>query len=74
MIARTLVVLALAAALALVAGRLTDRWDGLGPAQAVLAIGPLLMAVLVLVAYPETVHRELEELNPIDRPGDLSRA
>jgi MFS family permease len=50
-----------------VAGRLTDRWDGLGPALAVLAIGPLLMAVLVLVSYPETVHRELEELNPEDR-------
>jgi hypothetical protein len=25
------------------------------------------MAVLVLVAYPETAHRELEELNPEDR-------
>ena len=31
-----------------------------------LAIGPLLMAVLVLVAYPETAHRELEDLNPED--------
>ena len=30
-------------------------------------IGPLLMAVLVLVAYPETAHRELEELNPEDQ-------
>jgi MFS family permease len=50
-----------------VAGRLSDHWDGLGPALAVLAIGPLLMAVLVLVSYPETVHRELEELNPEDR-------
>ena len=40
-----------------------------GPALAVLAIGPLLMAVLVLVAYPETAHRELEELNPEDRIG-----
>ena len=30
-------------------GCLSDRWDGLGPALAVLAIGPLLMAVLVLV-------------------------
>jgi MFS family permease len=49
------------------AGRLADRWDGLGPALTVLAIGPLLMAVLVLVAYPETAHRELEELNPEDQ-------
>jgi MFS family permease len=50
----------------LVAGYLSDRWNGLGPALAVLSIGPALMAVLVLVAYPETAHRELEELNPED--------
>jgi MFS family permease len=52
----------------LVAGYLSERWDGLGPALAVLSVGPALMAILVLVAYPETVHRELEELNPEDRP------
>jgi MFS family permease len=51
----------------LVAGYLSDRWGGLGPALAVLSVGPALMAVLVLVAYPETAHRELEELNPEDR-------
>jgi len=50
-----------------IAGALSDRWNGLGPALALLAIGPLLMAVLVLVKYPETVHRELEDLNPEDR-------
>ena len=38
-----------------------------GSRAAVLAIGPLLMAALVLLRYPETVHRELEELNPEDR-------
>ena len=50
-----------------IAGALSDRWNGLGPALALLSIGPLLMAVLVLVKYPETVHRELEDLNPEDR-------
>ena len=50
----------------LAAGVLSDRWNGLGPALSVLAVGPLLMAVLVLVAYPETAHRELEEINPED--------
>ena len=32
------------------------------------------MAVLVLVAYPETAHRELEDINPEDRidpPGAI---
>jgi MFS family permease len=38
----------------------------LAPILALLAVGPLLLAVLVLVAYPETAHRELEELNPED--------
>lgn len=49
------------------AGYLSDRWDGLGPALALLSVGPLLMAALVLVAYPETAHRELEDLNPEDQ-------
>jgi len=51
------------------AGYLSDRWNGLGPALAVLAVGPLLMAGLVLAAYPETAHLELEDINPEDRLG-----
>ncbi len=51
----------------LLAGWLADRWGTLGPGLALLAIGPLLMAVLVVVAYPETAHQELEDLNPEDR-------
>ncbi|HEX4978737.1 MAG TPA: MFS transporter, partial [Acidimicrobiales bacterium] len=42
------------------------RQDRLAPVIALLALGPLLVAVLVLVAYPETAHLELEELNPED--------
>ncbi len=51
----------------LVAGQLSEAWDGLGPAISVLAIGPVLLAVLILTKYPETAHLELEEINP----GDL---
>ncbi|MEA2826067.1 MAG: hypothetical protein QOG43_506 [Actinomycetota bacterium] len=50
------------------AGVMSDHLGSIGPAMAILAVGPLLLAVLVLVAYPETAHRELEELNPEDRP------
>lgn len=50
------------------AGALADRLGGLGPALAILALGPALLVVLVALAYPETAQRELEELNPEDRP------
>jgi hypothetical protein len=39
---------------------------GLGKALAVLSIGPLLVAALVMLAYPETAHLELEQINPTD--------
>jgi hypothetical protein len=39
---------------------------GLGKALAVLAIGPLALAILVLRWFPETAHVELETLNPDD--------
>jgi MFS family permease len=52
----------------LAAGHLADRLDGIGPALAVLSLGPAVLVVLVLAAYPETAHRELEELNPQDAP------
>ena len=55
----------------LVAGRLSDALDGrLGPALALLAVGPVIVAVLVLWKYPETAGQELEELNPEDRQAD----
>ena len=55
-----------AAGLAL-AGALGEHFDRLGPAMSILAVGPLLVAILIVVAYPETAGRELEELNPEDR-------
>lgn len=50
----------------LVVGSLSDRDGGIGAAMPVVAVGPALLALLILVAYPETAHRELEELNPED--------
>ena len=52
----------------LLAGWMADRLGGLGPAMAVLAVGPLILVVLVLTLFPETAGRELEDLNPEDRP------
>ena len=51
----------------LAAGWLADRFDALGPAMAILAVGPALLVLLVALWYPETAHRELEDLNPSDR-------
>jgi MFS family permease len=48
------------------AGALADHFGRIGPALAMLGLGPLLLAALVVVAYPETAGRELEELNPED--------
>lgn len=56
-----------AAAGVLAGGFLSDELGALGRAMAVLAIGPILVAVLVVTAFPETAHRELEDLNPEDR-------
>ena len=50
-----------------VAGTLLDQGTAYGSVMALLAIGPLVTAVLLLTAYPETAHVELEDLNPEDR-------
>jgi MFS family permease len=54
----------------LTAGYLADsaRWDTYATPMALLALAPALVVVVVLVFYPETAHRELEELNPEDAP------
>jgi MFS family permease len=53
-------------------GVLADRVGGIGQALALLAVGPAIVAVLVVTAFPETAHHDLEDLNPEDRPPDLS--
>jgi MFS family permease len=50
----------------LAVGFLATSLDTLGPAMALLALGPAVLAVVIMVAYPETAHLELEKLNPED--------
>jgi MFS family permease len=49
------------------AGVLSGHFRTFAPAFAVLAIGPAVLVVLIIGAYPETARRELEDLNPEDR-------
>ena len=52
----------------LATGWLSDALGGrLGPALALMAVGPLAVAVLVVTKFPETAGRVLEDLNPEDR-------
>ena len=39
-----------------------------------LALGQLVVTILVVAAYPETAHQELESLNPEDDPIDITTA
>ena len=47
-------------------GQVSDRLGQIGPALAILAAGPLIVAWMVLTRYPETAGMELEEINPED--------
>ncbi|HEX2578034.1 MAG TPA: MFS transporter, partial [Aquihabitans sp.] len=53
-------------------GRLQEHFGRFGPGLAMLAVGPLVVAVLVMAKYPETAHRELEELNPEDAATSIA--
>ena len=52
------------------AGRLDEGLGSFGAAMAILALAPLLMAAVVLAFFPETAHRELEDINPEDALAD----
>lgn len=54
----------------LLGGWLTDILHRFGTAMSVLLVGPALVALLVVVAYPETSGRALEDLNPEDLPSE----
>ena len=51
----------------LIGGAVADSPGGLADVLLPLALGPLAVAALVLLAYPETAKRELEDINPEDR-------
>lgn len=51
----------------LVTGALLDRGISHGPIMSALFVGPLVVAAIVWRTYPETAHRELEDINPGDR-------
>lgn len=50
----------------LLVGYLVDRWGRMGPAMSVVLVGPIVVALLLAIAYPETAHRTLEDVNPED--------
>jgi hypothetical protein len=52
-------------------GRLLDAGWSYSSVMALLALAPVAVAVLVVVAFPETAHRELEEISP-DSGGESS--
>jgi MFS family permease len=49
------------------AGALSGHFGTFAPAFAALAVGPALLVVLIVRAYPETARQALEDLNPEDR-------
>ncbi|MGA1499612.1 MAG: MFS transporter [Ilumatobacteraceae bacterium] len=51
----------------LATGALLDRGVAHGPIMSVLLIGTLVVTLIVWRTYPETAHRELEDINPDDR-------
>lgn len=48
------------------AGMLLDDGMSYGRVMMTFALGPILVAVLVALRYPETAHLELETINPED--------
>ncbi|MCU1462383.1 MAG: hypothetical protein JWO37_2458 [Acidimicrobiales bacterium] len=48
-------------------GAMADGFGSIGPAMTVVAIGPMLYALIVIRRFPETAGLELEQINPEDR-------
>ncbi len=56
----------------LIVGQLLDRGQSYGQVIGLVALGQVLVVLIVLTKFPETAHRELEELNPEDRAAPSS--
>ncbi|MEO6570890.1 MAG: MFS transporter, partial [Ilumatobacteraceae bacterium] len=52
----------------LVVGQLLDRGWSYGEVIALVAVGQVIVVAIVLTRFPETAHRELEDINPEDAP------
>ena len=50
----------------ILAGQLLDAGWSYARVMGMLALAPLIVSVLVVVIFPETAHRELEEISPDD--------
>jgi MFS family permease len=49
-----------------IAGQLLDTGWSYAQVMTLLAAAPMVVAVIVLVSFPETAHRELEDISPDD--------
>ena len=50
----------------LLVGALRDAGVGYGTVMGLVALGQVVVVTVVLTAFPETAHQELEALNPED--------
>lgn len=53
----------------LVVGRLLDAGWSYGRAMGLMALGEVFAVLIVVMRYPETAHRDLDELNPEPAPS-----
>ncbi len=63
----TVIALAGSALGLVIVGELSDQLGSFAAAFGIVVMAPLLVVLLVLTRYPETAHRELEDINPGDR-------
>ncbi len=47
-------------------GQLVDRGWSYGTVMAMMGLAQVVVTIIVITSYPETAHRELEEMNPED--------